>query len=325
MTLRFLWHPAVLLMILLVLGTVCVLAAMRSRRDRDGQQVSWWRRLGIVVTAVLTSNLDVFVVVDRTGSMNAADYNGTERRMVGVSEDVNALVDVFPDARFSIIAFDSMAYRELPLSSDSRAVRAWASMVEVERPHFSSGSSIARPAELLAPILANAAENYPENVRIVVFMSDGENTNGDDSSVDDSLAAFGDSAEYVDGGAVFGYGTAAGATMTVESRFTNVPDTFIMDPATGEPALSRLDEDNLREVAGLLGVDYLHRSAPGSLQFLADGIDITSITQDGRLSANAYRDLYWPFVWVLAGLLAWEAYVMLREVRQMGGVRERTT
>ena len=53
MTLRFLWHPAILAVVLLVLGTVCVLAILRSRRDKDGQQMSWWRRLGMVVTVVL--------------------------------------------------------------------------------------------------------------------------------------------------------------------------------------------------------------------------------------------------------------------------------
>lgn len=339
MTLRFLWHPAVLAVILLVFGAICVLALLRSRRDKDGQQASWWRRLAIVAVTVLigatpavtdtaqevTSNVDIFIVVDKTGSMNANDYNGDEPRMVGVASDINSLVDAFPDARFSILSFDSLAYRELPLSSDTRAVRSWASTAAVERHFFSAGSSIARPAEVLEAGLARAAENYPENVRLVFFLSDGENTNGDDSSVDDGLDALGVSEQYVDGGAVLGYGTPEGGTMTISSRFTNVPDTFIMDPSTGEPAISRLDEANLREVARLLGIEYMHRSAPGSLESLADRIDAGTIMLDGRSDVETYRDFYWPLTWILAGLLAWEAYILLREIRQMGGLRERAT
>lgn len=339
MTLRFLWHPAILAVVLLVLGTVCVLAILRSRRDKDGQQMSWWRRLGMVVTVVLigatpavvdtsqevTSNVDIFIVVDKTGSMSANDYNGQERRLAGVSSDINSLVDAFPDARFSIITFDSLAYRELPLSSDTRAVRAWADTVDVERHYYSAGSSIARPADILENQLSRAAENSPENIRLVIFMSDGENTNGDASSVDDSLDAFGNSAQYVDAGAVFGYGTPEGATMTIVSRFTNVPDSFILDPATGEPAISRIDEANLQEVAGLLGIEYQHRTAPGDLTSFADSIDSESIMMDGRSDVSVYRDFYWPLTWVLAGLLAWEAFALLREIRQMGGLRERAS
>lgn len=56
----------------------------------------------------------------------------------------------------------------------------------------------------------------PSNVRLVFFLSDGENTNGSDSDAGDGFASFADLAQYIDGGAVLGYGPprAAGCAAT---------------------------------------------------------------------------------------------------------------
>ncbi|HZK05984.1 MAG TPA: VWA domain-containing protein [Actinomycetaceae bacterium] len=333
MILRFLWPPWLLILLLVLLGGICVLALHRARRDGDGTEVAWWRRLGLVVAVLaigatpavqaegveVTSNVDVYIAVDRTGSMAAEDYGQGVPRLEGVRHDVVAITGAFPGSRYSLIAFDSMAARQLPLTTDARAVESWAETLQQEATLYSAGSAIDRPLEALERALVTGEEQNPQNVRLVFFLSDGENTDGDDSSVDASPDGYRDLARYVDGGAVLGYGTAEGGRMRFYGRL-GAADEYIQDNRTGTDAISRIDEDNLRAVAVSLGIDYEHRSEPGSLDGVAAGIDIEMLKEDGRATALFYRDLYWPLVWIVVGLLAWEAYEQLRQLRLMGGL-----
>lgn len=334
MIFRFVWPAWALLLVGVVLFGVVGVALWRARREQDGRTVAWVRR-GLMVAMVLAigatpavvaqstevvTNVELYIVVDRTGSMAAEDYNGSEPRLEGVKADVVALTEAFPGARYSIISFDSQASRQLPLTSDGRAVEAWADTLRQEQTWYSAGSAIDRPLEVLRTALESAAETNPQDVRLVYFLSDGENTDGDDSSVDASPDGYTELAQYVDGGAVLGYGTAAGGRMR---EWTGVEDPnrpHIQDPAGGD-AVSHIDEDNLKALARNLGVEYVHRDAPGALTSLADGVDVENITADGRREVNVYRDVYWPFVWALVALLAWEAWDQAGRLRALGRYR----
>lgn len=150
MTFRFLWEPWLLAVVAVILVGVCVLALLRARRDDDGTQVSWWRRLAMVVTVLLigatpavpgeadevVSNVELYIVVDRTGSMAAEDYDGGTPRLDGVRHDLVALTEAFPGSRYSLIAWDSTASRQLPLTTDARAVEAWAQTLVQENTYY---------------------------------------------------------------------------------------------------------------------------------------------------------------------------------------------
>lgn len=329
MTLRMLWPIWAMIAVFVPLLALCV---WRWRASRGERRVDWIRRTGMVVCVAaiglcpaipstqqdgLVSNAELYFVVDRTGSMAAEDYNGTEPRLAGVSHDMVALTEALPGSRYAIISFDSQATRQLPLTTDARAVRTWADTVHQEITAYSAGSSVDRPLEQLTETLAAAKERNPSNIRLVFFMSDGENTNGSDSDAGDGFASFADLAQYIDGGAVLGYGTAEGGRMrsydgTDNTGYgTDAP--YIIDD-TGADAISRIDEDTLRTIAEQMGIQYSHRIAPDDIAPLVDDINLESIAADGRRDLTTYSDVYWPFVVVLALLLAWEAYDLSREV-----------
>ena len=140
MILRLTWPLWLTAAVVVPLLTICVVAAVRARRTGEGTGRAWLRR-GLMVGAVavialgpavptstttVTSNVELFFVVDRTGSMAAEDYDGDRPRLEGVRHDVTALVDAMPGSRYSVITFDSQAARQLPLTTDSRAVYSWA-------------------------------------------------------------------------------------------------------------------------------------------------------------------------------------------------------
>ncbi|MEE6281765.1 vWA domain-containing protein [Georgenia sp. MJ170] len=327
MTLTLLWPLWLTALVFGPMLVICLIAAIRARRTGDGTFLAWLRRavmtvalLGIALgpavpstTTTVESNVEMFFVVDRTGSMAAEDYDGGRTRLDGVREDVVALVEAMPGARYSVIGFDSQATRQLPLTTDARAVRTWADTLVQEITFYSAGSSVDRPLAALTTALEGAAERNPENVRLVYFLADGEDTRGDGVE-EQETQSYEPLAELVDGGAVLGYGTAEGGQMRAyDGTSATGPGTdapWIVDPTQpgSPPAVSQIDEAALRRVAEQLGVDYTHRISPTPVDGLVAGVDVETITGDGRRDVSVYEDASWPLAAVLAALLAWEIW-----------------
>ena len=337
MTLRLVWPAWALAVALLPLLALTVAGWWRARRGGDGAAGGWLRRAGMVLaagviglapavpaeTARLETNAEVFFVVDRTGSMAAEDYDGARPRLEGVRHDLVALMEALPGARYSVIGFDSQASRQLPLTSDARAVRSWAETLRQEITRYSAGSSIQRPRATLADALTGAAQRNPGDVRVVFFLSDGEDTRGDRPDEPGPPGGYGDLARLIDAGAVLGYGTSAGGRMrSYDGTDATGPGTdapYITDETQpgAPPAVSRIDEAALRRLAGELGVPYAHRTAPSPVNDLVAGIDVERLAADGRREVRTYRDVYWPAAVVLAALVAAEAYAQAGRWRRL--------
>lgn len=289
------------------------LCALAWRATRDGQT---WLRRGLLVTGVLLlgltpahqtpvaereTNAEYFFIVDLTGSMAAQDYDGTEERLEGVRADITDIVDTNPGARYSIIAFSSTATEQLPLTTDARAVRSWVDAARRESTNYSAGSSLNRPRDALRDALERARDNNPQNVRIALFFTDGENTENTDID-------YGSVADLVDAGYVFGYGTEDGAPMLRSFWGEEDAGVYITDPETGEDAISRIDPENLRTLAEQLGLDYVHRTQPGGAGALVADIPTEIIAGDGRRTIET--PILWPIGLLLTGLVAWELWYL---------------
>ncbi|GAA1624289.1 vWA domain-containing protein [Georgenia ruanii] len=336
MTLRLVWPAWALAAVLVPLLALTVAGWWRARRGGDAAG-AWVRRGGMVLAAAgiglapavpaattrLETNAEVFFVVDRTGSMAAEDYDGARPRLEGVRHDLVALMEALPGARYSVIAFDSQASRQLPLTSDARAVRSWAETLRQEITRYSAGSSIQRPRATLTEALTGAARRNPGDVRLVFFLSDGEDTHGDHPDAPGAPGSYGDLAGLIDAGAVLGYGTSAGGRMrSYDGTDATGPGTdapYIVDQTQpgAPPAVSRIDEPALRRLAGQLGVPYAHRVAPSPVNDLVAGIDVERLAADGRREVRTYRDVYWPAAVVLAALVAAEAYAQADRWRRL--------
>ncbi len=310
--------------LLAVLGAPLALAAAglwtASRPGAiGGSRAAWWRRAAAVLVLCLIglgpsvaqprqdtqeANVDMFFVVDRTGSMAAEDYNGTHERLDGVRHDIRSLTQDIPAARYSIISFDSQAARQLPLTTDARAVDSWTQTFRREITRFSQGSLTDRPLAELTRALKGAREQRPANSRVVFFLSDGEQT------APGKPRSFAALAPLIDAGAVLGYGTAAGGRMKGYAPDVDAAkDPYLKDPERPDAdARSRIDEDKLRTLADQLGVPYVHRTAPTATAPLVAGVDPRLIAADGRRQTTTYRYVVWPLGLVLAALLAAEAW-----------------
>lgn len=335
MILRLEWPLWLTLVVFGALLAVTLWSWWRSRAE--GRGPAWLRRSAMVlcaavialapavpaVTRQVETTMEVYFVVDRTGSMAAEDYAEGLPRLEGVRHDVDALVTATAGARYSIIAFDSTATRQLPLTTDARAVRTWAETLEQEITAYSAGSSVDRPLPALTETLTAARERNPGNVRVLFFLSDGENTRqADQERVE---GAWADLAPMVDAGAVLGYGTPEGGKMRrydgTEATGAGTDAPYITDETQpgSPPAVSRIDETNLRRIAADLGIPYVHRLGPDPVDSLVEGIDVEEASGERRTEVVAYRDVWWPLAILLAGLFAWEAYVQAAALARLRG------
>ena len=301
-----LWATIPLFGAMLVLCTVLLV-----RRPR--QRTAWLRRLLMVLLLLVVAlrpvtpiegeqtqrmNANVFFVVDRTGSMNAEDYAGEQPRLEGVKADMEQIMGLTEGARYSIIAFDSTATQQLPLTTDAGAARAWIDTLTTEPTSYSTGSNVDRALTPLLVEISEARSEDPDSSVLVYFLSDGENTDERESE------SFGQAAGFVDGGAVLGYGTPEGGPMKVEGG----PDhgEYITGP-DGEQGISSIDEQQLQTIAGEIGVPYLHRTDPEvPIEGTMEGITLRPIPIESTRGVASFEDWYWVAAIPLAALLSWE-------------------
>lgn len=284
---------------------------------RPGERKAWVIRmlmvlcvLGVLVrpgvgqapASTQSSDLEVLVVVDRTTSMAAQDWDGGDPRLDGVRADLAEITRSMPGSRFSLVTFGRFTRTELPFSSDTDAFR---SVMETLRPEGSldgSGSRVDAPLEQMTETLTSAEEERPDRRRIVLFLSDGENT-----VQDPPQESFAQLEELVDDGLVLGYGTEEGGKMPYD---VEEPGEGYIKDENYDDAVSRLDEDNLRTLAEEMGIDYRQRTAPGDLEDWASGLE-RSFSDDGA-ETRAAHELFWVPGLVLFGLALLELWFAWR-------------
>jgi Ca-activated chloride channel homolog len=276
---------------------------------------------------------DVLFVVDSTSSMAALDYGGASQRLAGVRADILELAAGFRGAHFALIRFDSQARLELPWTTDLAALETAVSVIRQERAVYSRGSALDLPNPVIDEMIPGPRSGSDDDAYSVVFyFSDGEERAqplanqatidtatgmiiGDDDGTLEPVE-FADLAGQVDGGAVFGYGTEAGAPMIEffgsDEVFTSRATPYVIDYSTNTPAISRLDEANLQRIADELDVPYQHRVGPGGLADMAAALaDDAPMVNDG--SRETLERLYWVPALGLLAVALWQALVSVAE------------
>lgn len=256
--------------------------------------------VGEADVATRLNDVDVLVVVDRTRSMAALDFAGRKPRIEGVRADLEALAEDLPGARFAMLGFGARARLMLPFTTDVAAFDSAVQTLDLERPREGDGSRADRPVDEVVEVLERAEEQRPERRRVVVYVGDGEDTTSAGSE-----ASFGDVAELVVGGAVLGYGTTDGAPMPAADDLS-LEAGYVEDPETGEDAVSHADLDRLRDIAGELDVEYVHRTGSGGLDEVVDSFRASYVEGERGDGPPAAHDLTWVFGLLLLGLLLLE-------------------
>lgn len=319
------------------LVSALVLLAVLWRLQGNRPRGRAWLRRGAVVLLVLvaalrpglpggsaraaTADLNVFFVVDTTTSMVAEDYGNGSPRLDGVRKDIMAIAEQLPGARFSVITFDTTAQVRMPLSTDTLALETITDVLEPQVTAYAKGSSITAARQVLAGRLGAARDSNPGRPRLVYYLGDGEQTSGRDPE------AMNLEGGLVAGGAVLGYGTAGGGRMKENTGLENNGlendgGTYVQDNRAGSSgdAVSVIDEGRLRNIAGQLGVPYVHRAAGdpvGDMMQQARPGRMERTDGEGLLATGA--EVYWIFAAGAFLLALPEAVGIIRQLRGLPG------
>ena len=200
------------------------------------------------------------------------------------------------------MTFDIDTTLRLPLTSDGAAVTAAADTLDPETSVWSRGSSITlardqlRTASSAGP--ATPTRNGPASCSTSATANRPPRRTPRPFDIDGQL---------VNGGAVLGYGTAAGGRMAITAAFENGD---IVDPSTGQPALSVIDEKQLASLARQLGVPYLHRTGDDNGLRIVDAVQLKELAPlratDSAEIVGGRSELGWVALLLVALLAAWE-------------------
>ncbi|MDO5736470.1 MAG: vWA domain-containing protein [Propionibacteriaceae bacterium] len=306
MTITVLWP--------LLAGVILVLAlhVWASRRSL-GSPAVWLRAGALVLLAAVAlqpaiaggedpptpTATDVVLLIDRTTSMGAQDWDGQRPRMEGVASDITALVSAMPSARYSVVVMDNDARISVPWTTDTTAVVTFAETMGWREESFGIGSDISVGKPIAEQLLSDSAQSRPQARRFLIYMGDGEQT------MEAVPASFDTLAPLLSGSKVLGYGTEGGGQMTLR------PDTDELVMRDGVPQLSYIDESSLRTISEELGGSYEHRLTPGGLDFWPDGAG-------GALGDTGTPDysLAWVLAVAAAAVLAVDGWFTLRQARE---------
>ncbi|MBT1161064.1 MULTISPECIES: vWA domain-containing protein [Bifidobacterium] len=314
----------VLTTVMMAFAAAAVIVHVRHRGSSDETVAACVRRVALCVTLAvmaLTPSIvstttsqavnatDVVIAVDVTGSMAVADaHYGSDETISRLDAAKRAVADItamYPDASFMGLRFGSSGTVDVPLTPDARAIGNWANTLGVEATSVSAGSSLDAPLDQLLVNLKAMHESRPDDAIIVYLISDGEETGTTTRRSYSTLR------KYVNDGFTVGVGSTEGGRIPVIRDGADGGQTqdgsWVTDPDTGQPGISRMDETNLRDIADELSGSYLAVNATttmaeGQSKELSSRWQVTRTVKE-RTRATA---VVWPLALLALVLLAWE-------------------
>ncbi len=194
--------------------------------------------------------IEVVLALDVSRSMLTADVP-PDRLSLAIRE-LDALLDRLAGSRVALVLFADNGLLRAPLTTDIEAVRTLLASARSDAPALTPGSNLAAGVRSSVRALEAAVSDS----RAIVLVSDGED------HVGNAVDAAREAARQGIVVHVAGVGTERGGPVLERDPETGavVPR---VDPATGGPVVSRLDEANLRAIAEAGGGRYIHLAESG--------------------------------------------------------------
>ena len=259
------------------------------------------------------SNLNLFFVVDNTGSMAAKDMdNMSKYRYEVMADDMKKIVELFPGSKYAIIALDYNVYQAMPLMEDTDTALAYINSLSPRESTASTDSDLSKLLALANTRIEKYNKRYKDRDSLLFFFSDGENINNTAISTPEELK------QNIVGGAVIGYGTTnevrvGKISVDYKTKSLVISDSdYIIDSNTGSEHISKINETNLRNVADKIGVEYYRRSSSGDkFNDINNFATESAIYHRSDDTVDVDNDLYWIFVIIAVALLLWDFYAIL--------------
>ena len=135
---------------------------------------------------------------------------------------------------------------------------------------------------------------------VLFYISDGEITDGS------KLMSFKELEPLIDAGAVLGYGTTKGGKMK------DTYGGYMYDNETNDKAVSKIDENNLKQIANDMDIDYIHMKSTANVKYLVESIKNGSSLTIEKADTVSYEDTYYIYAIILGAVLFINLIVFIR-------------
>lgn len=223
---------------------------------------------------------NVYFLVDRSADSAVTDFGGAPR-MSGMRDDIEAVIDAHPGARFALISFAARPAIDWPLSADAWSLTPVVAALNPYPGADSTEVNAAAAANVLRYQLISAGQQFPQAENLVYYLGSGAGQSTLPQGVFDTPA--------VDGGAVLGYGSGPGA-------------------------------NTLRDIAGQLGLPFVER-APGEPLPPTGGTADRAAAPADPVEVPERSELYWALTMLASLLLLPEIYLTARDLRKARATR----
>lgn len=228
--------------------------------------------------AVAGEGLDLVVALDISKSMNATDIEGNSRLDVAKAI-LNRMVNGLRDDRLGLIVFAGETMVQSPLSYDKNAFLTFLERV--------NPSLLARQGTNLAGAIQTSLDRFDTTAsqsRVILLISDGE-----DPDKERLERAIEEAARKKIQVFTVGIGSMKGGYIPEGQTWFGE---IVYKRHKGQPVITKLDESNLKEIAGRTGASYFRASDISSAKEVIaglDGIKRVAVTGGSRLNR---RELY---------------------------------
>ncbi len=259
------WLPALLSSI----GLALLVAALARPQLVDRERV------------IETEGLDIFLVLDTSGSMDIEDYtfSGSRVSRLHVAREVIAdFVEGRPDDRVGLVVFGEEALAAMPLTLDHSGMSAYVRQIPL--------GMAGRRATVVGDAIAIASQNLVEleaESRVMILVTDGRSNAG---QIDPLEAA---SAAATLGIRIYTIGIGASGEQG---------GLFGMFSSRG----SDLDEESLDKIASMTGGQYFRAETTRALRQVYETIDDLEKTTAESVVYVHTEERFAP--WLLGGLVA---------------------
>lgn len=243
---------------------------------------------------VYQNNLDIIFVIDSTISMSAKDVKPS--RLEQVKKDIDYIMNKTVGASYAVINFDNNSYIKMIMTKDIDGISAAVNSITVVDEFYAKGTKVTRFKDKLEELLKRE-EKHPENKVIVYIFTDGENTS---EKKEEDLRSL---KQYIDGGAVLGYGTKNGTSIKIKDYAGLEEELYYYDNHYNKvKAITKIDEENMRKISNELGIEYINMSNNSKIdKNIRNAIKSKKITKKDEIKYS-YNDTYY-FLTPLIGVI----------------------
>jgi len=255
-----------------------ITAAMNPRKPGGSEDIN---RRGI----------DVAIVLDVSKSMLATDLQPS--RLERAKQFITRLMNQMPDNRIALVLFAGKAYLQMPFTIDHGAANMYISSASPDAVP-QQGTVISDALNMSAMLFNNTERRF----KAVVLISDGEDHDEGAISTARELASQGVMINTV------GIGSTRGST--------------IIDPATGEikkdaggkTVISKLNEDELKQIAERTNGIYIHlQSSDEAVSSLLKQLSQIDRKNFGDVSLMNFKTYYMWLTGAMLMLLVIEIFI----------------